>query len=164
MPKEEESQVYYLIGRLIRTLSSPEIAIDDHHTSKLYAHFLAGLLSRHRRDGATVGRLHPQPPVQQSVSGSSSSDYWHQWRASLTGAGAVLGPEQGSHGYQQHNYDAPGTRATPVYRPEPTYGGPVQYGTEMDLGTWLPDEEQMLATMQALRQASVIVSRLSYIS
>ncbi|KAF7328787.1 hypothetical protein MVEN_02507600 [Mycena venus] len=159
MPKEEENQVYDLIGRLIQTLSSPEIAIDDRHTPKLYARFLAGLLSRHRRDGATVGRLHPQPPTQQSISGSSSSDYGHQSRASSTftmspmpGAGAVLGPENGSHGYQQHNYAASETVATPIYRPEATYGGPVQYGTEMDLGTGLPGEEQMLAAMQALRQ------------
>jgi hypothetical protein len=55
MSKEEETQVYDLIGRLIQTLSSPEIAIDDRHTPKLYARFLAGLLSRHRRDGATLG-------------------------------------------------------------------------------------------------------------
>ncbi|CAK5274670.1 unnamed protein product, partial [Mycena citricolor] len=57
MSKEEENKVYDLIGRLIQTLSSPEIAIDDRHTPKLYARFLAGLLSKHRRDGATVGRL-----------------------------------------------------------------------------------------------------------
>ncbi|KAJ7302054.1 hypothetical protein DFH08DRAFT_919001 [Mycena albidolilacea] len=158
MSKEEETQVYDLIGRLIQTLSSPEIAIDDRHTPKLYARFLAGLLSRHRRDGATLGRLHPQPPTQQSITGSSSSEYGHLSRASSTfttspmpGAGAVLGPEHGSHGYQ-HSYGQPETVATPIYRPEATYGGPIQYGTEMDLGTGLPDEEQMLAAMQALRQ------------
>ncbi|KAJ7666954.1 hypothetical protein DFH06DRAFT_1384519 [Mycena polygramma] len=158
MPKEEENQVYDLIGRLIQTLSSPEIAIDDRHTPKLYARFLAGLLSRHRRDGATVGRLHPQPPPPQNVGGSPSGDYRHQSRTSSTfttspmpGAGPVLGPEHSSHGYG-HNYAQSEPMATPIYRPEATYGGPVQYGTEMDLGTGLPDEEQMLAAMQALRQ------------
>ncbi|KAJ7208439.1 hypothetical protein B0H12DRAFT_1034254 [Mycena haematopus] len=160
MSKEEESQVYDLIGRLIQTLSSPEIAIDDRHTPKLYARFLAGLLSRHRRDGATIGRLHPQPPAPQSVGGSSSSEYGHQSRASSTftmsppplGAGAALGPEHGSHGYQQHSYAHAEPVATPIYRPEATYSGPLQYSTEMDLGTGLPGEEQMLAAMQALRQ------------
>lgn len=159
MSKEEESQVYDLIGRLIQTLSSPEIAIDDRHTPKLYARFLAGLLSRHRRDGATVGRLHPQPPAQQSVGGSSASEYMHHSRASSTftmspmpGAGAALGPEHGQHSYQQHSYTQPEPVATPIYRPEATYSGPIQYGAEMDLGTGLPDEEQMLAAMQALRQ------------
>ncbi|KAF8177381.1 hypothetical protein K438DRAFT_1845777 [Mycena galopus ATCC 62051] len=159
IPKKEENQVYDLIGRLIQTLSSPEIAIDDRHTPKLYARFLVGLLSRDRREGATVGRLLPQPPAQQSVSGSSSSDYGHKSRISSTftispmpGAGAILGPEHELHGYQQHNYAAPESIATPVYLPEATYGGPVQYGTEMDLGRGLPDEEQMLAAMQAPRQ------------
>ncbi|KAF7366045.1 hypothetical protein MVEN_00480700 [Mycena venus] len=155
VPKVEENQVYDLIGRLIQTLSSPEIAIDDRHTPKLYARFLAGLISRHRRDGATVGRLHPQLPAQQGVSGSSSSGYGHHSRASSTftmllmaGARAALGPEHGS----QHNYAQPETVATPLYHSEATCSGPIQYGTEMDLGTGLTDEEQMLAAMQALRQ------------
>ncbi|KAF8187951.1 hypothetical protein K438DRAFT_1834414 [Mycena galopus ATCC 62051] len=159
IPKKEENQVYDLIGRLIQTLSSPEIAIDNRHTPKLYARFLVGLLSRHRRDGATVGRLLPQLPAQENVSGSSSSDYGHKSRISSTftmspmpGAGAVPGPEHELHGYHQHNYAAPESIATPIYLPEATYGGPVQYGTEMDLGRGLPDEEQMLAAMQAPRQ------------
>ncbi|KAJ7348619.1 fungal-specific transcription factor domain-containing protein [Mycena albidolilacea] len=158
VPKEEDHLVYDLIGRLIQTLSSPEVAIDDRHTPKLYARFLAGLLSGHRRDGATVGRLHPQPPTQQSVSGSSSSEYGHHSCASsmftmspLAGVGAALGPEHGSQGYQ-HSYAQPETVATPIYRPEATCSGPIQYGTEMDLETGLSDEEQMLAAMQALRQ------------
>jgi hypothetical protein len=74
----------------------------------------------------------------------------------LAGAGAALGPEHGSHGYQ-HSYAQPETVATPIYRPEATCSGPIQYGTEMDLGTGLSDEEQMLAAMQALRQVSDIV-------
>ncbi|KAJ7187010.1 fungal-specific transcription factor domain-containing protein [Mycena filopes] len=158
MPKEEENQVYDLIGRLIQTLSSPEIAIDDRHTPKLYARFLAGLLSRHRRDGATVGRLHPQPPTAQSVS-SSSSDYGHQSNGSSTftmspmpGVGPVLGHEHASQGYGGHSYAQMDKVTTPIYRPEATYSGPIQYGTEMDLGIGLPEEEQMLAAMQALRQ------------
>ncbi|KAJ7711995.1 hypothetical protein B0H16DRAFT_1744612 [Mycena metata] len=158
MPKEEENQVYDLIGRLIQTLSSPEIAIDDRHTPKLYARFLAGLLSRHRRDGATVGRLHPQPPTTKSVS-SASSDYGHLSNASSTftmspmaGVGPALGHDQAAQGYGGHNYAQMEKAPTPIYRPEATYSGPIQYGTEMDLGTGLPDEEQMLAAMQALRQ------------
>ncbi|KAJ6632448.1 hypothetical protein B0H10DRAFT_1771021 [Mycena sp. CBHHK59/15] len=158
MAQEQETEVFDLIGRLIQTLSSPEIAIDDRHTPKLYARFLAGLLSRHRRDGATVGRLHPQPPAQQSIASSSSSDYGHSSSASttftlspMTGAGAALEP-QGAHGYG-HVYAqaAPEKAGTPIYRAEATYAGAVQFGAEMDLGTGLPDEEQMLAAMQALK-------------
>jgi len=62
MTKDLETEIFDLIGRLIQTFSSPEIAIDDRHTPKLYARFLAGLLARSRKDGATVGRLHPQLP------------------------------------------------------------------------------------------------------
>ncbi|KAJ7486494.1 hypothetical protein FB451DRAFT_1337421 [Mycena latifolia] len=140
MAKEQENEVFDLIGRLIQTLSSPEIAIDDRHTPKLYARFLAGLLSRHRRDGATVGRLHPQPPAQQSM-GSSSP---------MPGAGAVLGPEHGAQGYG-NVFGQADKLSTPIYRPETTYSGPIQHGVEMDLGTGLPDEEQMPAAMQALK-------------
>ncbi|KAG6843914.1 hypothetical protein H0H87_011724, partial [Tephrocybe sp. NHM501043] len=74
LSKDQETEIFDLIGRLIQTLSSPEIAIDDRHTPKLYARFLAGLLSKHRRDGATVGRLHPHPPPSNN---SSSGDFAH---------------------------------------------------------------------------------------
>ncbi|KAF9074252.1 hypothetical protein BDP27DRAFT_1416550 [Rhodocollybia butyracea] len=62
--KEEENDIFDLISRLIQTFSA--IAVDDRHTPKLHARFLAGLLSKHRRDGATVGRLQalPSPPQQ----------------------------------------------------------------------------------------------------
>jgi hypothetical protein len=73
----------------------------------------------------------------------------------MSGAGAVLGPEHGSHAYgHTHTYAPSEPVTTPIYRPDATYSGPIQYGTEMDLGTGLPDEEQMLAAMQALRQVS----------
>ena len=74
MTKDQENNVFDLIGRLIQTLSSPKIAIDDRHTPKLYARFLAGLLSRHRRDGGAVGRSQPVPPSQNQVSGDGNGD------------------------------------------------------------------------------------------
>ncbi|KAJ7086357.1 hypothetical protein B0H15DRAFT_346044 [Mycena belliarum] len=157
MAKERETEVFDLIGRLIQTLSSPEIAIDDRHTPKLYARFLAGLLSRHRRDGATVGRTQPQPPPSQTVIGSSSSEYGRHSVPSSTftvapmpGAGAPLDPEPAAHGYG--NVFAQSEHITPpIYHPEATYSGPIQYGVEMDLGMSLPDEDQMLAAMQTLK-------------
>ena len=74
MTKDQENNIFDLIGRLIQTLSSPKIAIDDRHTPKLYARFLAGLLSRHRRDGATLGRSQPVPPSQNPLSGDGNGD------------------------------------------------------------------------------------------
>jgi len=73
---DQETEIFDLIGRLITTLSSAEIAIDDRHTPKLHARFLAGLLAKHRRDVATSGRLHPQqPPQGQTPQTVSSSTY-----------------------------------------------------------------------------------------
>ncbi|KAL0567880.1 hypothetical protein V5O48_014114 [Marasmius crinis-equi] len=66
LPKEEGSEIYQLVGKLIQTLSSPTLAIDDKHAPRMYARFLTGLLVRRRREGATVGRLQQQPsPPQQ---------------------------------------------------------------------------------------------------
>jgi hypothetical protein len=78
----------------------------------------------------------------------------------MPGAGAVLGSDHGSHVYG-HTYGQSEPVAIPIYRPEATYSGPIQYGTEMDLGTGLPDEEQMLGAVQAPRQVSTIVFTLS---
>ncbi|KAF7318088.1 hypothetical protein HMN09_00316700 [Mycena chlorophos] len=155
LPKDEENEVFNLIGRLIQTLSSPEIAIDDRHTPKLYARFLAGLLSKHRREGATVGRMQPQPQpsqVQHLTHSSASSEYGPSSSASSTftiapmpGAGAgYAGPyaqQQQQQQHQQHMYQ----------HREPAYSQQMQYSPEIDLGTGLPDEEQMLAAMQALK-------------
>jgi len=56
-----------LIARAIHILSSPHIAVDDRHTPKLHARFLARLLSRHRRDGNVIlGHLQSDSSSQQS--------------------------------------------------------------------------------------------------
>ncbi|KAG6871624.1 hypothetical protein C0995_002284 [Termitomyces sp. Mi166 len=52
-------EILSLVRRLVETLSSPGIAVNDRHTPKLYARFLASLLSRHMRDQATVECLRP---------------------------------------------------------------------------------------------------------
>jgi hypothetical protein len=71
--EDQETEILELIGRLIQTLSSPEIAIDDRHTPKVYARFLAGLLSKHRRDGVASFGLQLHPPPGASVGGFSPS-------------------------------------------------------------------------------------------
>ena len=82
LTKEQEAEIFDLIARLIHLLSGAEIAIDDRHTPNLYARFLAGLLSKHRRDGVTVGRLHPQPPSADT--GGPHHDYPHSGGPSST--------------------------------------------------------------------------------
>ena len=65
-----------MIERLINTIGSPQIVIDERHTPKLYSRFLASILAKHKRDGAALGRMHQQgPPTQQLQTGSSTQVY-----------------------------------------------------------------------------------------
>ncbi|KAH9030570.1 fungal-specific transcription factor domain-containing protein [Lactarius deliciosus] len=76
-----ESEIYQVIERLINTIGSPQIAIDERHTPMLYSRFLASLLAKHRRDGAARGRSHQQgPPTQQPQVGSTSAPVYQQQR------------------------------------------------------------------------------------
>jgi hypothetical protein len=144
LSKEQETEIFDLIGRLIQILSGPEIAIDDRHTPKLYARFLAGLLSKYRRDGATVGRLHPQPPSNSPgganseypsyggpSSGPSSSTFPAQGPSS--GGGGHTGMEGHYHSFSlnmagvdrsqlQQDPLQQKTMSTPIYRAEAAYG------------------------------------------
>ncbi|KAF7311314.1 hypothetical protein MKEN_01033100 [Mycena kentingensis (nom. inval.)] len=192
MPKEEEEQVFDLIGRLIQTLSSPEIAIDDRHTPKLYARFLAGLLSKHRRDGVTLGRLQALPPPGQQANGQRSGTGTATAPSSTFTLSPLAGASPGAlpitppysakgNGYasgggykqqqQQHSQHHQRPHAPPALPPPPSQQPQTQYhphppyapitpqaqphyspdAVMMDLGAGLPEEEQMLATMQALK-------------
>ncbi|KAG6889466.1 hypothetical protein C0995_000993 [Termitomyces sp. Mi166 len=154
LSKEQETEVFDLIGRLIQTLSSPEIAIDDRHTPKLYARFLAGLLSRHRRDGATVGRLHPHPPPSND---SASRDFAHSDAPTSTSTFSVTSngsPTQGSSFGGSFQQDGK-MDTTPIYQPEATFSatGAIHFGSDVGVsafGGGMSDEE-MLATMRALK-------------
>ena len=48
LPEERRSKIIPLVERLVRVLNSTSVAIDDSHTPKIYARFLAGLLHKHR--------------------------------------------------------------------------------------------------------------------
>jgi len=67
-------KIFDLIGRLIQTLNSPEVAIDNKHTPKLHAKFLAALLTKHHQD-SNQDRLTqaPLPPSKHSVSWNPTS-------------------------------------------------------------------------------------------
>jgi len=151
--KERETEIFDLIRRLIQTLSSTKIAIDDRHTPKLYARFLTGLISRHRGDGPTIGRLQTIPPAQSQVSsaslpnsGSSSATF------TLPPSGAVV------QGGEQTFTPAPNSlnqaSSTPVYVPEATFatGEAIELSTDFDMGYGGGfSDEEMLATMQAIK-------------
>ena len=67
----DKAKIFDLIGRLIQTLSSPEVAIDNKHTPKLHAKFLAGLLTKYHQDSNQDQPTQaPLPPSKHSVGGS----------------------------------------------------------------------------------------------
>ncbi|TFK71035.1 hypothetical protein BDN72DRAFT_493272 [Pluteus cervinus] len=119
LSKEHENEIFDLIGRLIQTLSSSEIAIDDRHTPKLYARFLAGLLSKHRRDGATAGRLHPHPPpsrqapqtVSSTPQGGQSSSALGRDNAPMTTTFSINPPRNSGSGGQRRDANTAGGSA-----------------------------------------------------
>lgn len=168
LSKEQEDEIFDLIGRLIQTLSSPEIAIDDRHTPKLYARFLAGLLSRHRRDGATVGRLQPNPPPHHSQA-SSTTDFSQVTAPPSSSSTFPILPSQGGgnmsgsgaadQGYMRTMFHQPMEKLdnTPIYRPEATFStgnGAIHFVSDLgfpSLGSNGMSDEDMLATMQALK-------------
>ncbi|KAF8804042.1 hypothetical protein BYT27DRAFT_7194756 [Phlegmacium glaucopus] len=156
LTKDQEINVFDLIGRLIQTLSSPKIAIDDRHTPKLYARFLAGLLSRHRRDGATIGRLQPLPPPPSSLSTNTNSP--GQSSSAPTGPFASSTPDNGGQSQdfsQTTSCQVP--MDTSMYMPEATFAtntnGANPLGSTFDW-TYFSNgfsDEEMLATMQAIK-------------
>jgi hypothetical protein len=112
--QEQETELLTLVGRLIQTLSSPDIAIDDRHTPKVYARFLANLLSRHRQEGVASFGLHINlPPAQPLGPASSANGYGsrtqHQSQApssvGYTPSSQSFGPQNGNgngDGYAMH--------------------------------------------------------------
>lgn len=140
--KSEETNVVELIGRLIQTFSSPDIAADEKHTPKLYARFLTGLLTRQRSDGPTTGQLQTHPPPSSSMSpdqrhhhpsgpGSFYSQGGFASSMHAPGAGGSFGGAGGgSVGGSQLGQPMQG--GTPVYRPEASFvvGG----ANPLDLG------------------------------
>lgn len=74
LTREMEDEIFDSISRLITTLQ--EVAIDERHTPRLYARFLAGLLTKHRKGGSTItGRLQPHPPASQLALPPQSHSY-----------------------------------------------------------------------------------------
>lgn len=47
LSEERRSKIIPVVERFIRALNDPSVSIDDSHTPKIYARFLAGLLQKH---------------------------------------------------------------------------------------------------------------------
>jgi len=146
--KEQENEIFELIGRLIHTLSSPKIAIDDRHTPKLYARFLASLVSRHRRDGASTGRLQTNtPPQNQPSSGTPQGISGYMPTASPSTQSGPSGQQntgQGTHNVTQ--------TVNTTTLPQAPLADAFMLG-DIDImmdGIGDISEAEMLATMQAI--------------
>jgi hypothetical protein len=180
LSQDQEAEIFDLINRLIQTLSSPEVAVDDRHTPKLYARFLASLLARHRRDGASIGRLHNLPPPQHHVQGGHGTSYGgHGLSTSSQTTFSVAQPQADPQQGQRQDGGYSGSvfsmsdKTEPVYSPEETLafgaetldfgttnanglpatdggGVPFSFNIESPISSGVPDDE-ILATMQTLK-------------
>lgn len=163
MTHELEAEIFDLIGRLIQKLSSPDIAIDDRHTPKLYARFLASLLARNRKDGTTSTRSHHQPPPQSEIAHAASGGYTSNIPTTSNASFSVTSPEgenQGGHdgGFPHSTFNTTVENTDPPVYPEPNYtltSDPAEFGGSGNIGldssTNVFRDEEMLAPMQALR-------------
>ncbi|KAH6902605.1 hypothetical protein BKA70DRAFT_1388205 [Coprinopsis sp. MPI-PUGE-AT-0042] len=140
--KEGENEIFDLISRLI-TPSVHRDAIDDRHTPRLYARFLAGLLFRHRRDGTQ-----PPPPTHGS-SGPAPAPLLPP----LGGQVLVvdMAPTEGLH----TTVKGPIQAILSFSHPKQTFGsgsGAIHFGPN-DLNSYSVNaftEEETLATMEGI--------------
>ncbi|KAH9995295.1 fungal-specific transcription factor domain-containing protein [Russula vinacea] len=172
-----EAEIYRVIDRLINTIGSPQISIDERHTPKLYSRFLASLLAKHKRDGAAHGRMHQQgPPTQQMQTGSNAPVYQqhpiqqpqpsHSTNSThfATGVGGTsasdLPPSMVLNGgvmlptgsMEMGNSDSPGNYT--FDSPDFAFGGTEQHSDLMDFTfdpITTPGNDDLLAAMQAIQ-------------
>jgi hypothetical protein len=173
-----EAEIYQVIERLINTFGSPQIAIDERHTPKLYSRFLASLLAKHKRDGAAHGRMpqqgpptqqmptnqgapmYQQPPQQPQASHSTSST---RITTGVSGANALdLGPSMTLNSAVAIPTEAMETKTSDDLGnytfdspPDFTFGATNQQGVDLMDFTFdpitTPGNEDMLAAMQAIQ-------------
>lgn len=153
--KQQEGEIFELIHRLIQSLQSPEIAIDERHTPRLHARFLTGLLSRYKRDVATTGRLHTQPPPSQEqfTRGSSVPQQPSQSGSSPQVFSVAQGPVDSDH-QMGHTHSSPDSVPNePIYEPEAAYTGGAGEPVEvLDFDTSsMNGDDDMLGALRILK-------------
>ncbi|SJL15625.1 uncharacterized protein ARMOST_19128 [Armillaria ostoyae] len=86
LDKADKDESVKLIEILINKLSSSDIAVDDQHTPKLYARFLAVVLERYRHSGQGMALGGPQTNVSlntgasRSVAGETDKERSDDWQ------------------------------------------------------------------------------------
>ena len=140
---QRRDEIFNLIGGLIDVLNSPEIAVDERHTPRLHARFLAQLLGKHRRNVSRLDPSRPQyPPQGQTVGGppgphatqaGPSSSAPHVLSAPPPQGGAT-GSQGMSHSQGTSYRDGSPTGAPMAPSVEPGYVSfdPAEFGTEFE--------------------------------
>ncbi|KAK0452932.1 fungal-specific transcription factor domain-containing protein [Desarmillaria tabescens] len=127
--KADKDESIKLIETLIDQFSSSGIAVDDRHTPKLYARFLATLLSKYRYNCAqaiAIGALQNTLPKDTGIPMCTAGEM-----------GGDHGTYQRSQTTQDHNHDSAGYQWPQLQIPGPEASHaagiwPVQFGSGME--------------------------------
>ena len=160
---DDKTKILDLVGRLIQTLNSPEVSIDNKHTPKIHAKFLAGLLTKYHQDSNQDQFTQaPLPPSKHSVGGNPTS-YEGQPQPSGTSA-HYLGHGPGttqSTSMPQGGFDNVSYASDPRLSSQPTISFTPQHLLQTSDGVAAAQdsavnamaglsEEEMLVTLRAI--------------
>ncbi len=129
LDKADKDESVKLIEILINKLSSSDIAVDDRHTPKLYARFLATVLDKYQQSQETASGISQiVSPVNtgasSSVAGETGKESSDTWQKSSVAQG----------------YASAGS----TYWPEATHvtgSWPIPIGSDAELLGWEPEYE-----------------------
>lgn len=175
LEEDQQSRILSLINRLIKCLASPEVAVDERHTPKLYSRFLDGLLLKRNQeiaeaDKATQGQQAgpPAPPaidtagaqqagpervMSPTIQVQAPDEEMPQAPASTTYFGSMDGQQQG---------DAFLMGGQPMFRGDDSYAHSTTASSTIDARTrdtateysnedvLMQGDENWIATMGAL--------------
>ena len=157
---DDKTKIFDLIARLIQTLNSPEVSIDNKHTPKLHAKFLAGLLAKlHQDSNQDPLSQEPLPPSKHTVGGgpvsyggrpqpsSASSEHFGQ------GQGTTQSTSMPQGGFGEASYTSDPnvsyTHEAPQYQLQTSDGVAAAQDNAVNAMAGL-SEEDMLATLRAI--------------
>lgn len=163
---DDRTKIFDLIGRLIQTLNSPEVSIDNKHTPKLHAKFLAGLLTKYHQDSNKDSpSQEPLPPSEHTV-GDDPAPYEGQPQPSSTsaryfgqGQGTTQSTSMSQGGFGEVSYTSDPNLSsqpsisyphqTPQYQLQTSDGVAAAQDSAVNAMAGL-SEEDMLSTLRAI--------------
>jgi len=163
---DDKMKIFDLIGRLIQTLSSPEVAIDNKHTPKLHAKFLAGLLTKHHQDSSQDQFSQTSLPPSNQPAGGNPASYEGQPQPSGSstryyghGPGTTQSTSMPQGGFDNISYVSDPNLSSqpsisfshdiPQYQLQTSDGVTAAQDSAVNMMAGL-SEEEMLATLRAI--------------